>query len=85
MKTALVATAILAFGVVSANVANAASSQRHVLSDSTSMAVGVPAGGSIDERSASTLYRQNLKDSGYNPKNDFVGGHMCSSCDFDGN
>ena len=35
------------------------------------MAVGVPAGGGIDERPASTLYGQNLHDSGYDAKNNF--------------
>ena len=90
MKTALLVTAMLVFGVVSAN---AAHDQRHASSldkgrhriESTVMTVGAPAGGSIDERPASTLYRQNLHDSGYDAKNDFVGGHMCTSCDYHGN
>ncbi|MEZ2143933.1 hypothetical protein AAE026_16865 [Bradyrhizobium sp. DN5] len=90
MKTALLIAAILAVGVVSAN---AGSDQRHRSSlhkrhhtGSAVMAVGVPAGGGIDQRSASTLYRQNLRDSGYNAKENFdKAGHMCVSCNYQGN
>jgi hypothetical protein len=50
------------------------------------MSVGAPQGGGIDERPASALYRQNLHDSGYDPKNNFdQAGHMCVSCDYYGN
>ena len=90
MRTALLVTAILAVGVVSANAGN---NQRHVSSlhnrhriESAVMAVGVPAGGSIDERPASTLYQQNLHDSGYDTKSNFTkDGQMCASCDYHGN
>ncbi|MBV9530352.1 MAG: hypothetical protein JO283_04625 [Bradyrhizobium sp.] len=83
MKSALLVAAMLAFGAVSANAGN---DQRHALSldkgrhriESTVMTVGAPAGGSIDERPASALYRQNLHDSGYDAKNDFVAGHTAT-------
>ena len=76
MRAALLVTAVLAFGVASANAGN---DPRHASSpykgthrvESAVMAVGVPAGGSIDERPTSTLYRQNLHDPGYDAKNDF--------------
>ncbi|WP_136623565.1 hypothetical protein [Bradyrhizobium centrolobii] len=91
MKTALLVTAILAVGAVSANAGN---DQRHGSSlnhnrhhiESAVMAVGAPAGGSIDERPAWTLYRQNLHDSGYDAKKNMdSAGHMCVSCDYRGN
>ena len=92
MKTVLLATAILAFGVVSANAGN---NQRHAQSlykgrhhiESAVMAVGPPpAGGSIDQRPALSLYQQNLRDSGYDAKNNMdKAGHMCASCDYHGN
>lgn len=90
MKTALLIPAILALGVVSADAAthhhaSSLHSQRHRI-ESAVMTVGIPAGGSIDERPAATLYRQNLHDSGYNPKTNFdPAGHMCVACDYDGN
>jgi hypothetical protein len=89
MKTALLIAATLALGVGSAN---AGSDQHHVASlhqkhRSAVMTVGPPpTGGSIDERPASALYRQNLHDSGYNPKQNMdKDGHMCVSCDYHGN
>ena len=91
MKTALLVTAILAFGVVSANAGN---NQRHGSSlykgrhhiESAVMAVGAPAGGGIDQRPAWSLYQQNLRDSGYDAKSNFTkDGQMCSSCDYHGN
>lgn len=90
MKTALLIAAILAVGVVSAD---AGHNQRHGSSlhkmhrvGSSMAAVGVPAGGSLGEQSASALYRRNLRDSGYDAKKNFDKvGHMCLSCDFYGN
>ena len=90
MKTALLITAMIAVGVVSANAAN---NQRHGSSlhnrhriESAVMAVGAPAGASIGEQPASTLYRQNLHDSGYDAKKNIdKAGHMCVSCDYYGN
>ncbi|WP_145927533.1 hypothetical protein [Bradyrhizobium neotropicale] len=88
MKTALLITAILAVGVVSANAGN---DQRHGSSlhqkhRSAVMAVGIPAGGGIDDRPASALYRQNLHDSGYDAKRNLDNaGHMCVSCNYQGN
>ncbi|WP_143198930.1 hypothetical protein [Bradyrhizobium sp. NAS80.1] len=89
MKTALLIAATLAFGVVSAN---AGSNQHHVSSlhqkyRSTVMTAGPPpAGASIDERPAWALYRQNLHDSGYSPKQNMDQvGNMCASCDYHGN
>ena len=90
MKTALLIAAILAVGVVSAD---AGSDQRRGSSlqklhrvGSSMAAVGVPAGGSPDERPASALYRQNMRDSGYSAKKNFdSAGHMCVSCDYYGN
>ena len=91
MKTVLIVTATLAFAVVSANAGN---DQRHASSlskrhriESAVMAVGAPpAGGSIDQRPAWSLYQQNLHDSGYDAKSNFTkDGQMCSSCDYHGN
>ncbi|WP_129591110.1 hypothetical protein [Bradyrhizobium shewense] len=90
MKTALLIAAMLAVGVVSAD---AGRNQRHGSSfhkmhrvGSSMAAVGVPPGGGLREQPASALYRQNLRDSGYDAKKNFdKGGHMCVSCDFYGN
>lgn len=90
MKNALLITAIMAVGVVSANAGN---DQRHGSSlhrrhhiESTVMSVGAPAGASIGEQPASALYRKNLHDSGYDAKkNTDKDGHMCVSCDYYGN
>lgn len=91
MKIALLVTALLAVGVVSANAGNdhrhgsSLYHQRHRL-ESAMMAYGALAGGNIDERPASTLYWQNLRDSGYDARRDFdSAGHMCVSCNYYGN
>jgi hypothetical protein len=81
--------ATLVLSALLATPALAASSlhhKRHHI-ESAVMVVGAPpVGGSIDERPASALYRQNLHDSGYNPKSNFdAAGHMCVSCDYYGN